>query len=57
MTEKALWKVSNNDGSRPIEILAESKDGARRVFAKYYNIPVSSVKGYDYLRISPKGMI
>jgi hypothetical protein len=54
---KTLWKVSNADGTKPIEILAETKDGARLVFARYYGIPLSSVIAHDYLRISPKGMI
>ena len=54
---RALFKVSLADGSKPIEILASSINDARKVYAKYYAIPINQVSGYNYLRIFPKGMI
>ena len=52
-----LYAVSLSDGSKKIELLCNSVDDARKVFARYHEIPLKTVIGYPYIRIFPKGMI
>jgi hypothetical protein len=61
MTEKRLlygiYPVSMKDGSKKTELVKDNQEKARSHYARYYQVPLNQVIGYDYCRIRPIGMI